>query len=122
MDIDGLKYSKKEGTREPVQEPTKEQVFVEEVLDTIDETVSADYQKGIPAADVSRIFIVSGGTVRERHYFEQCKDAKRLSIVFVSEEGKGLLPEEMIIITKESITLGYFIDIYGNKRVEGLNM
>jgi len=116
MDIDGLKYSKSEGTREPKIETAKERKFVEEFLDSIDETVSSDYQKGIPEVDVSRIFTVSGGTVRERNYFEQYKDAKRLSIIFVSEEGKGLMPEEMVNITKESISNGYFVDFYGNKR------
>jgi hypothetical protein len=116
MDFDGLKYCKKEGAREPDREQAKEQIFVDEVLDTIDETVSTDYQKGVPEVDVSRIFTVSGGTLRERNYFEQWKDAKRLAIVFVSELGKGLIPEEMVKITNASIALGYFIDIYGTKR------
>lgn len=116
MDFVVLKYSKTEGTREPNKEPAKKLQFVEEVLDSIDETVSSDYQKGIPEVDVSRIFTISGGTTRERNYFEQYKDAKRLTIVFVSEERKGLMPEEMINIAKESIALGYFIDFYGKRR------
>lgn len=94
---------------------TKKNVIQEsdEVLDSKEPTVPADYQKEMPTIDVSRFFVVSGGTKRERDYFEQFKSSKRLSIIFVSQKGQGLKPEDMVREAMSSIEDESFCDYYG---------
>ena len=113
-----LEYCKVCGDERPLEDKgaTDEEIIEEEheeSLDAIDLSVPIDYQKGMPSIDVDKVFIVSGGTTRERKYFEQFKPSKHLSIIFVSEEGQGLIPENMIAVTKKSKRNGFFTDYYG---------
>lgn len=118
MNVRKLEYSKARDSKRPFEgrgAPDEEAIHDEheESLDSIDPSIPIDYQKGMPSIDVDKVFIVSGGTTRERKYFEQFKSSKRLSIIFVSKEGQGLIPEKMIDLTNESTGIGYFTDYYG---------
>lgn len=111
MDVGKLKYTKREGNREPSLPSKIAHEVHDEVLESIDDKVPQDYQKEMPSFEVSRVFIVSGGEGREKDYFSQYKDSRRLSFVFISKKGGGLMPENMVDLVKHAVDQGFFTDI-----------
>lgn len=117
MDLSELKYNKEDGTRKPeVVKSKKTDGFTEENLFGIESSVSKDYQKAMPVISVTQIFTISGGTERERKYIEQFKNSKRVTLIFISNRGKGMIPEEMRKTAQESVSKGYFNDYTGQQR------
>lgn len=117
MDLSELKYIKEDGKRMPEEEKSENtDDFTEENLSGIKSSVSKDYQKAMPVVPVTQIFTISGGTERERKYIEQFKNSKRVTLVFISKKGTGMIPEEMRKTTQESIHNEYFDDYQGQRR------
>ena len=72
MKLDDLGYAKSEGKRIPmsanVKELQDEQPYTATHIDA-DVIAESDYVKGSPTIEATVIFIISGGSRRERDYF-----------------------------------------------------
>lgn len=109
MKLDNLSYSKAEGERMP-KEPVIEKrpgAVGDSVVPIIEDNISneSDYSKGTPFINSTVIFIISGGSKRERDYFHPIlrrgSEFKRVRIAFRSKEGQGLKPYELKQLAEE---------------------
>lgn len=94
MRIEGFSYSKGESSR-----VVSEDLFNQdkESLKTVDVpgigAKSTDYTKGAPYKSTRIIFILSGGSKREKDYFRPLKTDEQIhsvKVAFRSKEGQGL--------------------------------
>lgn len=99
MRIEGFSYSKGESSR-----VVSEDLFNQdkESLKTVDVpgigAKSTDYTKGAPYKSTRIIFILSGGSKREKDYFRPLKTDEQIhsvKVAFRSKEGQGLKPYEL---------------------------
>lgn len=113
MKIENLKYAKGEASRKIFE---ASQVFESESKnpDIISRfsTVAADYSKGTPYLSTRIMFILSGGSKRERDYFRPLKTdvhIRSIRIAFRSKDGQGLKPYELKTLAEEFIERKQFV-------------
>ncbi|MEY8246451.1 MULTISPECIES: RloB family protein [Bacteroidales] len=113
MKIDKLNYAKGELSKE-IKEGSP--VLVPETQDSADvsglEAVSSDYSKGAPYISTRIVFILSGGTKREKDYFRPLRsdsNIRSIKIAFRSKEGQGLKPYELKGLAEEFLNSKRFI-------------
>lgn len=97
MKISKLSYEKSDGLKEPAAKRIVTQSVPEETF-TNASTLAEGYQKPMPEVEVTRIFVISGGTKREPDYFKLLRKStilKRIMVVVRSKKGQGLLPFQM---------------------------
>ena len=113
MKIDGLRYSKGEASK----------VVSEDSFNSVKDSVKAvdisglgaestDYTKGAPYLSTRIIFILSGGTKREKAYFKPLKTDRQIhsvKIAFRSKEGQGLKPYELKELAENFVKNQYFV-------------
>lgn len=112
MNLEGLNYSKTDSFRR-VTSP----VAPEEKRDERGEVggigaSDTDYSKGEPHLETAIVFILSGGSEREKDYFRPLRmDAKirNVKIAFRSKKGQGLKPYELASIASEFLRNKLFI-------------
>lgn len=99
MKIEELRYSKSESSKNT---PDDSPNFVKELDESVDVAglgvESTDYTKGSPFLSTRIVFILSGGTKREKDYFKPLKTDRQIhsvKIAFRSKEGQGLKPYEL---------------------------
>lgn len=114
MKIDGLKYSKADlskdlriGSPESVPKAHDDAAAVSGL-----DAVSSDYSKGAPFISTRIVFILSGGTKRERDYFRPLKadgHIRSIKITFRSKDGQGLKPYELKSLAEEFLNTKRFV-------------
>ena len=113
MRIDGLQYSKGESSRTIKDDGRFPDVASDESVDIPGAGAeSTDYTKGEPYLSTRMIFILSGGSKREKDYFKPLS-ADRLihsvKLAFRSKKGQGLKPFELKRLAEEFIRDKCFI-------------
>ena len=105
MKIEELRYSKGESYRSI---PDDSSNFVKNNDGSVDiaglGVEETDYTKGSPFLSTRIIFILSGGTKREKDYFRPLKTDGQIhsvKIAFRSKEGQGLKPYELRFLAKD---------------------
>lgn len=76
------------------------------------DAVSTDYSKGAPFISIRIVFILSGGTTRERDYFRPLKSDSQvgsIKIAFRSKEGQGLKPYELKSLAEDFLNTKRFV-------------
>lgn len=97
METPKLLYEKSEGLKKPAAKRVISQSVPEETFANASISVEG-YQKPMPEVEVTRIFVISGGTKREPDYFKLLRketSLKRIMVVVRSKKGQGLLPLQM---------------------------
>lgn len=97
METPKLSYKKSEGLKEPAAKRVVSLSVPEETFANAS-TLIEGYQKPMPEVEVTRIFVISGGTKREPDYFKLLRKGtslKRIMVVVRSKKGQGLLPLQM---------------------------
>lgn len=113
MKIENLNYSKGDASKKIIEvSPIDESES--KVLDTITglEPPPVDYAKGTPYLSTRIMFILSGGSKRERDYFRPLKTdghVRSIKIAFRSKDGQGLKPYELKTIAEEFIERKQFV-------------
>lgn len=112
MDLNRLKYSKSDSSKtinlEPLPKPNSTSTDEIGGLGAL----ATDYTKGEPHLETTVVFILSGGSVREKDYFKPIKDDKQITnikIAFRSKKGQGLKPYELIAIANDYLKSKIFI-------------
>ncbi len=115
MKLDDLGYAKSEGKRIPmsanVKELQDEQPYTATHIDA-DVIAESDYVKGSPTIEATVIFIISGGSRRERDYFHPIfieTGLRRIRIAFRSKEGQGLKPYELKQLAEDFVNTSTFV-------------
>ena len=113
MRIDGLQYSKGESSRTIKDDGRFPDVASDESVDIPGAGAeSTDYTKGEPYLSTRMIFILSGGSKREKDYFKPLS-ADRLihsvKLAFRPKKGQGLKPFELKRLAEEFIRDKCFI-------------
>lgn len=98
MNLDNLNYSKKDSSKViNIETIPSNKVEADEIggMGASD----SDYSKGEPHLDTAIVFILSGGSEREKKYFRPLKidkHIKNIKIAFRSKKGQGLKPYELV--------------------------
>ena len=120
MELNRLKYSKENGSRiendvtkvETKRSSTNKKTILPNVV------LSSDYTKPEGEIDTRILFILSGGTNRERNYFKMLKDdhrLKRIKVAFASKKGQGLNPTQLLeVVRRKTVTSYIFFKILIN--------
>jgi len=113
MKIDKLNYTKGELSKE-IKESSP--ILVHETQNSVEvsglDAVSSDYSKGAPYISTRIVFILSGGTKREKDYFRPLKSdghIRSIKIAFRSKEGQGLKPYELKNLAEEFLNTKRFV-------------
>ncbi|MBO4994414.1 MAG: RloB domain-containing protein [Muribaculaceae bacterium] len=107
MNLDNLYYSKQDSSKaieSEVVQANKPDEFAEIGGMGADDT---DYTKGEPFIDTGIVFILSGGSEREKDYFRPLKIDKQIhnvKIAFRSKKGQGLKPYELASLASEFVS------------------
>ena len=104
MNLENLHYAKGEGIRKmadavdrKLSTPISGEIGGIGAIDT-------DYSKGEPKLEVKIIYILSGGSEREKDYFKPIikdRQIRNVKIAFRSRKGQGLKPYELISLANE---------------------
>lgn len=113
MKIDNLKYAKEDLTKELKKGSAISALKSQDpaVLSGFD-AVSSDYTKGAPFISTRIVFILSGGSKRERDYFRPLKSdgqIRSIKIAFRSKDGQGLKPYELKSIAEDFLNTKQFV-------------
>lgn len=99
MRIEGLRYSKGESSKIVSEDSSNHDKDSERSVDISGLGAEpTDYTKGAPYLSTRIIFILSGGTKREKDYFRPLKTDGQIhsvKVAFRSKEGQGLKPYEL---------------------------
>lgn len=113
MRIENLKYEKGEASTEIIEvSPIIKSESTHSDNISILNSVSADYSKGEPFLSTKIMFILSGGSKREKDYFKPLKEddlVRSIKIAFRSKEGQGLKPYELKSLAEEFIEKKQFV-------------
>jgi hypothetical protein len=112
MNLDNLHYSKKDGSKVIETEAIKKSKRNDYAEIGGMGASDSDYSKGEPRLDPALVFILSGGSEREKDYFRPLKTDNRihnLKIVFRSKKGQGLKPYELAGLASDFIREKTFI-------------
>lgn len=107
MNLDNLYYSKQDSSKaieSEVVQANKPDEFAEIGGMGADDT---DYTKGEPFIDTGIVFILSGGSEREKDYFRPLKIDKQIhnvKIAFRSKKRQGLKPYELASLASEFVS------------------
>ena len=126
MELNRLKYSKENGSRiendvtkvETKRSSTNKKTILPNVV------LSSDYTKPEGEIDTRILFILSGGTNRERNYFKMLKDdhrLKRIKVAFASKKGQGLNPTQLLEVANKSVDSKIFVTEEASYRFEKKN-
>lgn len=126
MELNRLKYSKENGSRiendvtkvETKRSSTNKKTILPNVV------LSSDYTKPEGEIDTRILFILSGGTNRERNYFKMLKDdhrLKRIKVAFASKKGQGLNPTQLLEVANKSVDSEIFVTEEASYRFEKKN-
>lgn len=109
MDISNLDYKKLDGKRN-LEDAHPKEISTSNVGEpTVYAIADSGYAKGQPTIDTNILFIVSGGSEREKDYFHPInKCSRRVKIAFVSKRNQGLNPEQLVDKANEFIRLKLF--------------
>lgn len=113
MRIDNLSYKKGEDSKDI---PEDSPAFVSDPYPCSihipgSEAVYSDYTKGAPYISTRIVFILSGGSRREKDYFKPLKsddNIRSIKIAFRSKDGQGLKPYELKSIAEEFLKIKRF--------------
>lgn len=113
MKIENLKYAKGEASKKIIEaSPVFESESKNSDIISGFSTVAADYSKGAPYLSTKIMFILSGGSKRERDYFRPLKTdrhVRSIRIAFRSNDGQGLKPYELKTLAEEFIERKQFV-------------
>ncbi len=119
MKYDELKYGKPEAYRSPKTSGGKQGgSIVSSVSTPIEATSPPGYVKGEPHIKSYMFFVLSGGAKREKDYFKQLlEDRKitRVKLAFRSKDGQGLTPTQLNDLAGKFLSDGNFLD-YKNEK------
>lgn len=109
MDISKLGYAKHDGERN-LEEAHPERVSTDNECGHIANVIiDSRYTKGQPTIDANIFFIISGGSEREKDYFQPInKNSRRVKIAFVSKRNQGLNPKQLFEKAEEFIDCKIF--------------
>lgn len=112
MDLNRLKYGKAQGEKD-VSIPTGTALPVahERQFSVNGDLPAGNYAKGEPFIETKMLFVISGGSKREKDYFKQLqkdKNITRLKLAFRSKDGQGLVPKQMNDLAMEFVDSGRF--------------
>lgn len=113
MRIDKLNYTKGELSKNVFESSSES---VPETQDSGDvsglDAVSSDYSKGAPYISTSMMFILSGGSKREKDYFKPLRtdgNIRSIRIAFRSKDGQGLKPYELKKLAEDFLNSKRFV-------------
>lgn len=114
MKIDNLPYSKTEPSKNIIEGPVSEVSKISGEDSGISGlgAEETEYSKGAPTLETKIIFILSGGSEREKDYFRPLKknpQIRSIKIAFRSKKGQGLKPYELKSLSEEFIVTQKFI-------------
>ena len=101
MDLKHLKYEKTEGNAELKKSQTTSHKIAQKKTSTASLSVKLPmgYEKEEPTLETNIIFVLSGGTKREKDYLGLLNGdrlVRRLKVAFFSKKGQGLHPLQML--------------------------
>lgn len=113
MRIENLKYEKGEPSVEIIEvSPIVESESTHSDNISRFNSVPADYSKGEPFRSTKIMFILSGGSKREKDYFKPLKMddlVRSIKIAFRSKDGQGLKPYELKSLAEDFIERKQFV-------------
>lgn len=113
MKIDRLKYSKGEPSKKLTGRSAEPSSNFHEAEGSPNYVVErTDYTKGTPFRSTRIIFILSGGSKREKDYFRPLRTDRQIhsvKIAFRSKKDQGLKPYELKSLATEFISNGIFV-------------
>lgn len=111
MNLDNLNYSKQDSSKVINIEANPSNLVESDEIGGMGASDS-DYSKGEPHLDTAIVFILSGGSEREKDYFKPLKvdkHIKNIKIAFRSKKGQGLKPYELVSYASDFIKNKTFI-------------
>jgi hypothetical protein len=111
MNLDNLNYSKQDGSKVINIETVSGNLVESDEIGGMG-ALDSDYSKGEPHLDTAIVFILSGGSEREKNYFRPLKidkHIKNIKIAFRSKKGQGLKPYELVSKASDFIKNKTFI-------------
>ena len=127
MKLDGLKYGKEDGSREERFVERKDRKKTSSASKSAPlpyVELPSDYTKPEGELDTRILFILSGGTDREKNYFKMLKDdqnLERIKVAFASKKGQGLNPTQLLEVANKSVDSKKFVAEDASYRFEDEN-
>ena len=127
MKLDGLKYGKEDGSREERFVERKDSKKISSASKSAPlpyVELPSDYTKPEGELDTRILFILSGGTDREKNYFKMLKDdhnLERIKVAFASKKGQGLNPSQLLEVANKSVDSKKFVAEDASYRFENKN-
>lgn len=112
MKLDNLRYTKSDSTKAIAPVKVGKEGLEEPSAIGGMGAIENNYSKGEPQLDTKIIFIISGGSEREKNYFKPLKTdhrIRRVKVAFRSKKGQGLKPYELLAMATEVTKCRTFI-------------
>lgn len=113
MNLDNLNYSKPDSSKIIQSSTIRKDNGINEFAEIGGMgALDTDYTKGEPLLETTIVFILSGGSEREKDYFKPLKTDKQIhniKIAFRSQKGQGLKPYELASIASDFVTNKTFV-------------